>query len=327
MPLGLPQIRPVDPLTSYGLNYYQSREDFAADAAFPWLITSGDTGTYYIPDARNTLRAEDARWGWNSGPPRIQMQYGSAAFKAQKYGFKDVVSDDDRRNWLNGSVGLDNDMTETLTEKLLMAREVRCEALIDAGTYGTTSVASGTAQWNDTAANPRLNVRAAMIAIKKKIGRLGNTVIIPGGVWDVVVGTQSTGTAGWVIQQMITYTGEGGIREITPQLIARYFNVDLVKPATAIQSDTSKHVTRTVIAGLPEAGTYIWDQKEVYVMYNTPNPGPRSNNFGVSFGPLQYDVKRGRDEEVEGDTIRVKQVVDEKEVSAAAMNVLTTVIA
>jgi len=306
----------------------QDETDAAADAAMPWLITKGNTGTYYIPDARNALRAEDMRWGWNSAPPRMTEQYGSATFSAQKYGGKDVVTDDDKDNWLMGPDDLRNRTTTDLVQKLMLAREVRVEGLIDAATFGTTAV-TGTGQWDATttpAANPRYDVQKAKTAIRKKIGKPGNTVIIPGGVWDVVIGSQASGQAGGVIFENVKYVGEGGIREVTPELLAKYFNVRLVKPALLIQQDTTKHVTRTVVAGLPEAGTYIWDQKEVYVVYNDANPGPKTMNGGVSFGPIKLDVKPGRDEEVEGDTIRVKQVVDEVICVNAAWNVLTTVL-
>lgn len=326
MPLGLPQVRPVNPLTAVGFQFMQAASDFAADVLHPWLVTKGNTGTYYVPDARNALRFEDGRWGWNSGPPRVTEQYGSGTFNAQKYGFKDVITDDDKENWLQGPDDLRNRTIEDLTQKLLIAREVRVEDAIDAATFGTTAV-TGTGQWDSTAANPRFDIQKAKTAIRKRIGRPGNTLVLPGGVWDVLIGTQATGSAGAAMLDAIKYTQGGLGGDLTPELAARYFNVRIVKPALAIRQDPTKHVTRTVVAGLPEAGAYIFDQKEFYLCYNDPNPGQKSMNFGISFGPTQLDVKPGRDEEVEGDTIRVKQVVDEKHVMAAAMNVGTTVIA
>jgi hypothetical protein len=308
------------------MQFMQEAEDFAADVAHPWLDTEGNTGTYYVPDARNAFRVEDAVWGWNDAPKYVTGQYGSATFEAKRFGLKDKILDDDYKNWLQGPDDLRNRTITDLTQKMLVVREARVEAAIDAATFGTTSVA-GTGQWGSTAANPRLNVQAAKTAIRLKIGRPGNSIIIPGGVWDVVIGTQSSGTAGAAILDAIKYTGQGGIQELTPVLVARYFNVKIVKPALAIQSDATKHTTRTVSVGLPEAGTYVWDQKEVYVFYNDPNPGQKSMNFGISFGPTRLEIKPGRNEEIEADTFRIKQVVDEKIVMNAAMNVLTTVIA
>jgi hypothetical protein len=325
--LGLPQIRPVNPLTGYGLEFMQAATDFAANIAHPWVVTTGDTGTYYVPDARNSLRAEEAAWGWNVGPSRVTAQYSSAAFSAQKYGLADVITDDDRRNWLAGGTDLDQRMVNDLTQKMMIAREVRVEAAIDAATFGTTAV-TGNFIWDAATptANPRLDINKASTAIRKKIGRAANAVIFPGAVWDVVVGSQAAGTAGAAILEAIKYTGDGARTQVTPELAARYFNLDIVQPAIAVQQDVTKHVTRTIAVGLPEAGTYIWDQKEAYVFYNDFNPGQRSLNFGASFGPIVLDVRRRRDDDVEGDFIRVKQVVDEKIVCNAAMNVLTTVI-
>lgn len=328
MAWGLPQLRPVDPLSGYGMQFLQDENDSAASAAFPVVITAGDTGTYYIPDARNTMRAEDATWGYNSGASRLISQYSSAAFKAQKYGFEEAVTEDDRRNWLSGGADLDARVSVTIAQKLLIAREVRAEALIDAGTYGTTSV-TGAAIWDQTsspAANPRYDVAKASTAIRKKIGKPANVMVLPGAVWDAIVGTQVAGTAGAQMIEAIKYTGDGARSQVTAELAARYFNLSLVKPALLVQQDTTKHETTTVSVGLPEAGTYIWDQKEAYVMYNDPNPGQRSVNFGVSFGPTVYSADRYPEPKIEGDIIRGKQIIVEKEVCAAAMNVLTTVI-
>lgn len=327
---GLPQLRPVDPLTGYGMEFIQKAEDFAASAAFPFVQTAGDTGTYYVPDARNSLRAEDATWGYNSGASRLISQWSSGAFKAQKYGFEEAVTEDDRRNWLAGGADLDARVSVQIAQKLMIAREVRAEAIIDASSsYGTTAV-TGTGQWNASstpAANPRLDVSKASTAIRQKIGRPANVLILPGGVWDVVTGSQVAGTAGAQILEAIKYTGDGARDQVTPALCARYWNLDLVQPAVAIQSDATKHETTSVSVGLPEAGTYIWDQKEAYVLYNDPSPGQRSLNFGITFGPTVYAADRYLEPKIEGDIIRGKQICTEKEVCTAAMNVLTTVIA
>ncbi len=326
MPLGQPAVLPIqDRYSEYGIDFSQLASVFAADFAMPFAKTTRTSGWYPVPDARNWLRAEDATWSRELGATRVVSQYGKDTFLAQPYGLEEFVSDIDAADWPGGPADMRKMTMSSVSQRVLLAREVRVEAQIDAATFGTTAV-TGTGQWNSTAANPRLNVISANNAIRKKIGRPGNSIILPLGVTEVVVGSQSTGSAGAAVLDAIKYTGAGGLQEITETLLAQYWRLKAVKFAEAIQQDTTKHATRTVGVGLPEAGTPVWDQKEAYVFFND-TPGSQSPNFGSSFGTDLYTPDDYYDNRPQGTAYRVKQVLQEKIVCNAAMNVLTTVIA
>jgi len=321
--LGLPETRPVDPvLTNFMLDFSQAETDFVADLVFPFVQTPGDTGTYYIPDAKGTLRAEEALWGFNVGANRRDLRYTSAAFKARKFGFELLVTDDDRRNWMGG-MSLDQQAANQNAQDILLAREVRAEGIVDAGSY-TTSAAGNT--WTGTSANPRSNVNAAQAIIHKKIGKKGNLVIIPGAVWDSLTGTQVAGTGGAQVLEAIKYTKGGLGSQLTAELMAQYFNVNKVGPGVAVQQDPTKHESSaSPTVGLPETGIYIWDQTEVYVMYCDPTPAQKSTNYGASFGNEKYAADSYRDNRVQGDWIRGWQVLNETEVCTASIVVITGV--
>lgn len=325
MPLGQPAVLPIQDYIGYGIDFAQEASIFAADVAMPYFNVTRTSGWYPVPDARNYLRPEDAAWGRTSGATRVVSQYGKDTYLAQPFGLEELVNDWDANDWPGGPANMATQTQTQLLQRGLMAREVRIEAAIDAATFGTTAV-TGTAQWSSTAASPRLDVWKASNGVRKKIGRGANKIILPLGVVEVICGSQAAGTAGAAVLETVKYTGR---ESITEEMLARYFNLgadSVVKFALAVRQDSTKHSTRTVAVGLPEAGEAIWDQKEAYVFYNG-TPGGKSPNFGTSFGtdyftPDDYDDRKAR-----GTVYRFAQMLDEKIVCNASMNVLTTVIA
>lgn len=325
MPLGNPAVLPIQPFLEYGIDFAQEASVFAADTAVPYKDTVKSSGWYPVPDARNFLRAEDATWGREGGATRVVSQYGKDTFLAQPYGLEEIVSKWDADDWPGGPGDMATQTQQQLLQRVLLAREVRVEAMIDAATFGTTAV-SGTGQWGSTAANPRLDVWKASNGIRKKIGRGANRIILPMGVVEVVCGSQSAGSAGAAILDTLKYTSRDSITE---EMLARYFNLggdSMVKFALAVRQDSTKNSLRVVGVGLPEAGEPVWDQKEGYVFFQG-TPGAKMPNFGTSFGPDlatpdDYEDRRGR-----GTVYRIAQMLDEKIVCNASMNVLTTIIA
>lgn len=326
MPLGQPAVLPIQDYIGYGIDFAQEEAVFAASTAMPFFQVDKTSGWYSVPDARNFLRAEDAAWGRNGrGATRVVSQYGKDTYLCQPYGLEELVNNWDAQDWPGGPASMATQTQQQLLQRGLIAREVRVEAAIDAATFGTTAV-TGTGQWGSTAASPRLDVWKASNGIRKKIGRGANRIIFPLGVVEVICGSQSAGTAGAAILDTLKYTSR---ESITEEMLARYFNLgagSVVKFALAIQSDATKHTTRTVGVGLPEAGTAIWDQKEGYVFY-MGTPGAKEPNFGTTFGTDFFVPDDYPDEQGNGIAYRFKQMVDEKIVCNPSMNVLTTIIA
>jgi hypothetical protein len=291
----------------------------------PYFQTAKNVGWYSVPDARNYMRFEEASFGRGGGmATRVVSQYGKDTYLAQPYGLEELVNKWDAGDWPGGPADMAKQTQRQLLQRGLIAREVRIEAAIDAATFGTTAV-TGTGQWNSTAANPRLNVTNASLAIRSKIGRGANKIIFPAGVVAVIVGSQSSGTAGAAILDTMKYTSR---ESITEEMLANYFNLGAgsqVKFALAYRSDSTKKQTRTVGVGLPEAGEAIWDQKEGYVFYQG-SPGGLEPNFGTSFGTDYFTPDDYPDQRGNGTVYRFTQMLDEKIVCNASMNVLTTII-
>lgn len=300
-------LRPVDPvLTQVGMEYRQSLPWMSgADLFFPWVRTPGVTGTYYIADPLNNLRREDAKWSRSTGASRLDLKFTSAAFRAQKYGFELPVLDDDARDWLGGGDDLKGRAATAISDKLYLDREVLAEAILDG-----ISPTAGVATWNNASSAPRVDVNTASATIQKRIGRPANCMGINPSIWRNITANMTAGTAGAQITEAIKYTQFGGGSAITPDLVAQFFNIDLVVPLTMVQSDPTKFETSTVSAtGLPEAGLDVWDKDEVYVAFVDRNPGPQTVSYGMSLGPSPMEgalatIDQYRDDRVRADIIR-----------------------
>lgn len=326
MPLGTPSVLPIQDYAGYGIDFPQEAAVFAADTAMPFFPVARSIGWYSVPDARNFMRPEDDTWGKGvgGGAPRVISQYGKDTYACQPYGLQELVNRWDGADWPGGPANMSQQTQLQLLQRGLLNREVRVEAKIDAATFGTTSV-TGTGQWNSSAAQPRFDILRASNAIRAKIGRGANKVIIPYEIHQVICGSQAAGTAGGAVLDTTKYTGR---ESITEEMLANYFNLgagSTVKFALAFQQDPAKHSNRTVGVGLPEAGKPVWDQKEVYVFYNG-TPGAQQPNFGTTFGTDFFVPRDWADPDANGNWYRYELNIDEKFVCSASMNVCTTVI-
>lgn len=318
-------VRPVDPvLTNVGLEYRQNLPWMSgADTFFPWVRTPGTTGTYYIADPLGNLKREDAKWSRSSGASRIDQRFTSAAFRAQKYGFEIPVLDDDARDWLGGGDDLKGRAAIEISDKIYLDREVLAEAILDAATPVAPAVV-----WNhaSTAAQARVDVNAAHALIHKRIGRPGNVIGFSATVWRSLTGSQVATQAGGMLIDAIKYTQFGGGSAITPDLVAAYFNVDLVVPLTMIQANENE--TSTVAAnGLSASGVDVWNADEAYVAYVDRNPGPQTVSYGMSLGPSPMEgamvtMDTYRDDKVRADIVRGTAEFDLKVTCSTALSVI-----
>lgn len=320
MPLGGPVVLPVDPYEQYGLDFSQLTSDFAALVAFPFKQTDKTSGWFYVPDARNFLSDTDDTWGRSTGASSVESQYTKASFIAQAYGMQEPVTDIDAKDWMSGPADLGTQTMEQLVQRWALKFEIRAEAAIDAATFGTSAAGN---VWDGTSANPRLNVRAASTAVRKKIGRGANKMILPGAVVDVLCGSTLANTGGAQILEAIKYTREAGGNALTEALFAGYFNLDQVKFAMAVTSGAL--LTTTIGVGLATAGTYVWDQKEAYVFYNG-TPGAKAPNFGTTFGPDLATPDDFYEEQIKGRFYRITSTYQQNMVCSASMNVITGAI-
>lgn len=306
-------LRPVDPvLTGVGMEYRQSLPWMSgADLFFPWVKTPGNTGTYYIADPLNNLLREDAKWSRSTGASRLDIKFGSAAFRAQKYGFEIPVLDDDVRDWLGGGDDLKGRAAISINDKLYLDREFLAEAVLDG-----ISPTAPAATWNNASSTPRVDVNTALATIHKRIGRPGNCMGINASVWRNITGNQAAGTAGGLIIEAIKYTQKGFGSAITPDLVAQYFNLDLVVPLTMVRANENE--TGTVsLTGTASAMVDVWDKDEAYVAYVERNPGPQSVSYGLSLGPspivgAMVTIDQYRDDRVRADVVRGETEFDLK---------------
>lgn len=322
----LAQVRIYDPaLTNFSLSYANAREVYAADVLAPFTPSDdgGDTGQFFIADPLNSLRARDAHWSWTEGATRGMSRFTKGTWAAQPYAWEEGVPD----AWVRNSQmvqGLRENAAKVCVDVVMLAREVRAEALAD-GVAPTTSLSS-TAKWNSTAANPRADVKSMSTTILKKTAAEANAMILTGSVADSIMGTQSSGTAGAAIAEMVKYSREVMGGDINENLLAQYFNLGRVKFAKAIQSDATKYVNTTIpgAAGLAEAGTYVWDKDEAYVFRT--EQGNQVVSYAQTFGSDYGTADTYYEPRTKTTVVRYCQTVVEKATCTGAIAVLGTIL-
>jgi len=327
--MDLNQVRIYDPvLTNFSMSYRNKQTVYAQDDLFPYTPPDdgGDTGQFFIADPLNSLRARNVEWSFTKGASRGMSRFTKGTWAAQPYAWEEAVPDAWVRNWQGGSnlQGLKEIATQVCVDIIMLAREVRVEAIAD-GVAPTNSLSS-TAKWGSTAANPRADIKVGSATILKKTASEANAMILTGSVVDSITGTQSAGSAGGVISESIKYSQKVMGADINEDLLAQYFNLQKVRFAKAIQSDATKYVNTTIAgaAGLAEVGTYIWDQDEAYIFRS--EQGNQVVSYGQTFGSDIGSIDQYYEPRTKSTVVRCCQTVVEKATCTGAIYVLGTIL-
>lgn len=276
----------VDPaLSNVSIKY--TNTSFIADQILPIIKVGKQTGKYYIYDKSNlrvdkTLRA--------AASPSNEVEFGlslSGVFYCDDHALKGKVADeiqDQAEQALNPMI----DETESITEKLLLDREVAAATLLRSTTNLTQNTTlSGTAQWNDyTNSNPLGDIRTAKNAIHAATFKIPNTLVLPRPVFNTLIDHPS-------IVGRVQYSQLG---IVTQELLARVFQVDTVLVADAGYN--------TAAEGQTDALSYAWG-KDVILAYVEKQPKLKMLSLGATFTYSLRQVMKWRDEDRKVTYVRV----------------------
>lgn len=276
----------VDPaLGNVSIKY--TNDTFIADLVLPMIKVSKQTGKYYVYDKSN-LRVEKTNRA--AGSPANEVDFGVAptgTFACDDHALKGFVSDeiqDQADAALNPLV----DETETVTEKLLLDREINAAALLTSTANLTQNTTlSGTAQWSDYSnSDPIADVRTARITIHQNTFKKPNTLILAKTVFDALCDHPA-------FLERVKYSQLG---VVTAELMARVFQVEKIIVAEAGQN--------TATEGQTDVLAYVWG-KHAIVAYISPKITIKMLTLGATFTYSQRLVKRWRDEDREGTYVRI----------------------
>ena len=327
---GISQVRPIDPLlTNFGVEFMQTEEAFVANDIAPIVPVAGDTGTYYVWEARNNFGVETTNWSQSGGAPRTEIRATKDTFGCIKYGLEIAITDDDRRNSLDPA-SLDRRAINRITRGMMLDRELRFATAIQASPDTTLA---GTARWFSTAADPRGNADTAKQTILKACGVVPNTLLLAADTFfDLVKNTTAT-SAGTIIKNAIQYVMATTANNLNPSLIAQFFDIERVIVGWAVYEAKSAAAGAGNVSLEPltigtnnVAGTYMWTNIAAFI-YVDPNPSNDCLEYYTTFASVPFVADRYREEKTESDVLRVKQVLVEKKVCAKAAYVIAGTIA
>lgn len=277
----------IDPaLSNVSVKY--SNDTFIADLIFPTLKVAKQTGKYYIYDKSNLRRDKSNR---SAGSPSNEIDFGlslSAVFSCDDHALKGFVADevqDQAEVALNPLV----DETETITEKLMLDREVALSTMLaDTAQVTQNTTLSGTSQWSDYSnSDPIGDVRTARTTIHTNTFKKPNTMIMGKQVFDMLCEHPQ-------IIERIKYSQLG---VVTAELMARVFQVEKILVGEAGYN--------TAAEGQTDSLSYVWGKHCVLAFINPKITGLKTFTLGLTFTYAMREVKRWRDEDREGTYVRV----------------------
>lgn len=253
-------------LTNVSVAYMQSADNFISMNAFPAVPVQHQSDSYFVfdsPDMRrdNAKPRAPATESAGSG-----FDLSTDTYTTEIYALHQDVADQIRAN-ADPGVDLDRAASESVMQQLLIQKEINwMSSYFDTGVWNNEET-GGTdfTQWSDGASDPELSVDTGKNAILKSIGLMPNTLIVSYDVHQALKRHP-------LITNRYQYTSS---ESITPQLIARFFEVDryLIAKASYVSSqEGAASVTNAFIAG-----------KHALLCYVAPNPGLLVPSAGYTF--------------------------------------------
>lgn len=277
----------IDPaLSNVSIKY--TNESFIADQLFPIIKVSKQTGKYYVYDKSN-LRVDKTNRAAGSGANEIDLGLSTVSFACDDHALKSFVADeiqDQAEAALNPLV----DETETITEKLMLDRELTLATMLaDTAQVTQNTTLSGTSQWSDYSnSDPIGDVRTARTTVHGATFKKPNTLVLGKQTFDQLCEHPA-------ILERVKYSQLG---VVTAELLARIFQVENVLVGEAGRNSAAE--------GQTDSLSYVWG-KHAWVMYVAPRVGLKTLTFGATFTYATRVVKRWRDEDREGTYVRVGQ--------------------
>ncbi len=307
------------PLSSISVAWQQDQREFVADRAFPTVPVQHQGNRYYVYDRDNWFRAQAEK----RAPSTESAGSGFTVDNTPTY-FADVFAfhkdvDDQIRANQDQVVDIDRDATEFVSRDLMLKKE-----LTWAAKYFTTGVWTGSTTggdvtpgtlWDAGGSVPIEDMRAQLLATKRRTGWRANKIIMGEEVWNVLQDHPD-------FLERIKFTQTA---IVTTGLLAAVLGVDEVMVAGGVQN--------TSIEGASEDMQFIFG-KSVLIVYAAPRAGLLTPTAGYTFawaglfgaGALGTRILRFRMEHLKSDRVEGEMAYDQKVVAPEMGAFLTGVI-
>lgn len=286
-------------LTNVSVKYVNG--NFASEELFPVQNVKKQSDRYRIYGLDNWKAENDLRSPGgvaNELPPAV---LSDVPYYASEHALTQPIPKEARDN--NDGFNLDVAATETVTDKILLGREIAAYNI--AGTSGNYAAGLSLAMTNansfaNTTVDPRLVIKAARKAVYKRILRWPNTLIIGNEGWESLVN-----------HPMLANLIKSGIAVATEQVVKNILNIPkIVVPGLA-----------TFVGGTSGSPyNFMWDNTAVLAYVDKKADAP---TFGREFNwgyPSPMLVDRWNEPQRKSDLIRASRRYDLKPVGVETIS-------
>lgn len=282
---------------------------YVADRAFPMVPVVKDTNNVAVYGFEN-LRVDPSYRADGSAAHTATHSYSNTTYNLQYHALRDIVTDRQKDNADAPISALEVDVTENLTDKILLRRErdVR-DVIFTTTTWAANTTLVSTTSWRfntTTSGDPSIHVWSAASAIVRNSGQTPNVALI--GYPTLALLAHNTFILDRIRQVM------KGVA--SAEVLASLWNLEEVMVGTATEN--------TGLEGIANSNTAVWNNN-CWVAYRRPNPGLRSPTAGVIFQKEAAGarVKRWRDEAYDGNWIEVQMAYDPQALATASAYLIT----
>jgi hypothetical protein len=274
------------PLTQISLAYRQDATRFIADQVFPRIPVMHQSDIYweFERDAFFRTDVEKRAGGARSSGTGFKLLQ-SGPYYSDVYSVHADITKQMRQNADPGT-NLDFAFTELVTQQSLIKRDntfltnffgTSLWTGID-GTNGDMTGVTATPtsnqflRWDQSGSTPREDVRGKALAIEGLTGLLPNTLVLGPYVMNSLINNPE-------LIDAVKYTSGGIIGPEDLPLLAKFFGVDRVLRAGAVQNTATEGATRSM--------GFIFG-KAALLCYSAPNPGLMVPSAGYTFAWQSY---------------------------------------
>lgn len=285
---------------------------FIADELSPRFMVENESNEYYVYSKDNfrvpeTVRADGAESNKDS------FALSVASYQLVEHSLHDDITDRQRSN-ADKAIRLDIDATESLTQKIMLRREIDLQTTVQtSGIFSNALSLTSTYAWsaNTTLSNPITQIDSVSTAILTSSGVLPNVIALDDPSFRAAKEHVS-------IVDRVKYTSAESVGEA---LLAKLWGLDKVLVGKATYNSAQEGLTDTL--------SRVWTDTAV-LCYVDQNPGLKKISALYTFwqnqGGVPYRVKKWREEKIEADRIEVQSMFDNKIVASECAGVIVNCV-
>ena len=278
----------------------------------PNVPVKHESDVYHVYSRDSLILPETARAN-GAEANRASWSMSTATYRLDEHAIKDLVSDRSRAN-ADAAIKLDIDLTEYLTEKVLLRQEVDLATLVTtAGNWAQATSLAAAGAWSaqTTVSNPMLNADSAATTVITNSGKKPNVCAINDPTFRALRNHVS-------VVERSRYVG---IESVSEDMIGRMFGVESLLVGRAIQNTANE--------GLAETMANVWTDM-AYFAYVEKSPGLKKPSALYCFTKTDagnpYQVKKWRNEERGGDEIEVSKLFDNAAVASVCAYIIVNTV-